>query len=232
MGQALSRELTQRGYKLFLLGRDRSLLESCKNDLNTRQPGSCVGLAVCDLEDAESLAVAMSAAKSELVSVSHVILTAGRFATQDALEESEAEVFRLATVNFTNTLVFCELARKAMNNSGTLCVFSSVAGDRGRKPVIIYGATKAGLSHYLEGLDHKFKSEGLRVLTVKPGFVTTEMTEGLKPPPIVGDKTEVAVEVADALESNVSVLYTPKAWRVIMSVIKRLPRGVMRKVNF
>ena len=60
--------------------------------------------------------------------------------------------------------------------AATLCVFSSVAGERGRKPVIIYGAAKAGLTRYLEGLDHKHRADGLRVITVKPGFVKTSMT--------------------------------------------------------
>ena len=70
---------------------------------------------------------------------------------------------------------------------GTLCAFSSVAGERGRKPVVLYGATKAGLSAYLEGLDHRHRANGLKVVCVKPGFVKTTMTEGLKPPPFAGE---------------------------------------------
>jgi NAD(P)-dependent dehydrogenase (short-subunit alcohol dehydrogenase family) len=68
-----------------------------------------------------------------------------------------------------------------------LCVFSSVAGDRARKPVILYGAAKAGLSHYLTGLDHKFAADGLKVTLVKPGFVKTAMTAGLPVPPFAGE---------------------------------------------
>ena len=68
-----------------------------------------------------------------------------------------------------------------------MCVFSSVAGDRGRKPVALYGSSKAGLSHYLESLDHKYRAAGLVTVCVKPGFVKTAMTQGLKPPPFAGD---------------------------------------------
>ena len=68
-----------------------------------------------------------------------------------------------------------------------LCVFSSVAGDRARKPVMLYGAAKAGLSHYLTGLDHKFAGDGLKVMLVKPGFVKTGMTAGLPAPPFAGE---------------------------------------------
>ena len=71
-------------------------------------------------------------------------------------------------------------------------MFSSVAGDRGRKPVILYGAAKAGLSAYLEGLDHKFRSPGLKTICVKPGFVRTGMTEGLPEPPFAADPDQVA----------------------------------------
>src|SRR5205085_2629106 len=86
-------------------------------------------------------------------------------------------------------------AGSGARGGGTLCVFSSVAGERGRKPVILYGAAKAGLSHYLEGLDHKFHSEGLRVVCIKPGFVRTSMTEGLRPPPFAGDPEGVTARV-------------------------------------
>src|SRR6185436_7087831 len=103
--------------------------------------------------------------------------------------------------DFTNTVLFCEAARKRLlsRGGGTLCVFSSVAGERGRKPVILYGAAKAGLSRYLEGLDHKFRSAGLRVVTVKPGFVKTGMTAGLPSPPFAGEPEGVAKTVLAAI---------------------------------
>ena len=72
-------------------------------------------------------------------------------------------------------------------------MFSSVAGERGRKPVVLYGAAKAGLTRYLEGLDHRFHATGLRVICVKPGFVKTSMTSGLRPPPFAGEPEQVAV---------------------------------------
>ena len=110
-----------------------------------------------------------------------MVVTAGLFATQDRLEAEPDFARRLLTADFANTVVFCEEARRRLlaHGGGTLCVFSSVAGERGRKPVILYGAAKAGLTHYLEGLDHKFHDKGLRVICVKPGFVRTGMTAGL-----------------------------------------------------
>jgi short-subunit dehydrogenase len=141
---------------------------------------------------------------------------------------------RLVTVNYANTVVFCEHARKRLiaRGGGRLTVFSSVAGDRGRKPVAIYGSSKAGLSVYLEALDHRFHAKGLSVLCVKPGFVKTGMTAGLKPPPFAGDPEQVARDVVRAMDRRRPLLYTPGMWALVMLVIRWLPRFVMRKINF
>ena len=162
------------------------------------------------------------------------MITAGLFATQDELEADPSLAERLTRVNFSNTVVLCEHAKQRLLESGggTLCVFSSVAGERGRKPVVIYGASKAGLSAYLEGLDHKHRAEGLKVVTVKPGFVKTGMTAGLKPPPFAGEPDQVADIVMGAIDRGDPVVYAPGAWALVMAVIRRLPRAIMRRVGF
>ena len=115
---------------------------------------------------------------------------------------------------------------------GTLCVFSSVAGERGRKPVVLYGAAKAGLTRYLEGLDHKFRAQGLRTVCVKPGFVRTGMTEGMPAPPFAGEPEGVAATVLKAIDRGTPVVYAPPIWGLVMLVIRNLPRFVMRKIGF
>jgi short-subunit dehydrogenase len=165
--------------------------------------------------------------------VDTVVVTAGDFATQADLEADIERTRHLLEVNFTNTVIFCEQARtRLLATGGTLCVFSSVAGDRGRKPVILYGAAKAGLSHYLEGLDHKYRAQGLHVVCVKPGFVKTSMTSGLKPPPFAGDADGVAADVVRAIDLGQPVVYTPRIWWAVMLVIRLLPRAVMRRIGF
>jgi len=162
-----------------------------------------------------------------------VVISAGHFATQAALEADLERAQSLLAANFTNTIVFCEQVRRyLLPRGGTLCVFSSVAGERGRKPVILYGAAKAGLSRYLEGLDHKFRSAGLKVVCVKPGFVKTGMTAGLKPPPFAGTPEQVAKAAVRAIDRGTPVIYTPPIWRLVMLVIRLLPRAVMRKIEF
>ncbi len=235
IGRALSRELVTRGDELFLLGRDAEELSRSAADLQARSASAAeIAWALCDLEDPTSFANALDTGKSHLGGLDTVVVTAGLFGTQDELEEDTEFAHRLLTVNFANTVTFCEHARKLLlsDGGGTLCVLSSVAGDRGRKPVAIYGASKAGLSHYLESLDHKFRDAGLKTVCIKPGFVRTGMTAGLKAPPFAGEPAEVAKTIADAIEKGTPEVYTPAMWGLVMSVIRRLPRGIMRRINF
>lgn len=236
MGRALARQMAARGDRLFLLGRDPLDLEKSARDLEARagQPAGSVSSAACDLEQPEGFAGALDAAEAALSRIDTVVVTAGLFGTQEQLEQDVELARRVLTVDFANTVVFCEHARKRLiaRGGGTLCVFSSVAGERGRKPVVLYGAAKAGLTRYLEGLDHKYRVQGLRTVCVKPGFVSTSMTAGLKPPPFAGEPEGVARVVLRAIERGRPVVYAPPIWGLVMFVIRSLPRFVMRKLGF
>ena len=235
MGRALARLMAERGDRLFLLGRDAPDLERSARDLEVRgTAGTPVGTAACDLEQPETFAPALAAAQAGLGGVDAVVVTAGAFATQDALEADTALARRVLTVDFAHTVLFCEEARRLIlaRGGGTLCVFSSVAGERGRKPVVLYGSAKAGLSRYLEGLDHRFHAQGLRVVCVKPGFVRTSMTEGLPAPPFAGEPEGVARIALRAIDRGTPVVYAPPIWGLVMAVIRLLPRAVMRRVGF
>jgi len=234
MGRALARRLAERGESLFLLVRDRDALARSARDLELRGAPAPVAFARADLLEPTGFEAALDAADAALGHFDTLIVTAGLFATQEVLEtDSEARAALLAA-NFANTLQLCEAARVRLlaRGGGTLCVFSSVAGDRARKPVVLYGAAKAGLSHYLEGLDHRFRAQGLRTIAVKPGFVRTGMTEGVPEPPFAGDPDAVAARVVRALDRGTPVVYAPPIWRLVMAVVKRLPRAVMRRAGF
>ncbi len=234
MGRALARRMAERGDRLFLLGRDLEDLRRSAADLENLGATGKVGVASCDLADKATFAPALEAARVALGDVDTVVLTAGAFGDQEDLERDEEARDRLLTLNFTNSIHFCEQARTMLlqRGGGRLCVFSSVAGERSRKPVILYGASKAGLSYYLNGLDHKFHGEGLRVTIVKPGFIKTGMTAGLDPPPFAGEPEGVAQDVLKAIDRGQPVVYTPGIWRWVMLVIRYLPRAVMRRIGF
>jgi short-subunit dehydrogenase len=235
IGRAVAQQLAQRGDEVCLLGRDSDALQRSVADLTARHPAQKQACwAVCDLERPDTFAAALDEADRQLEGVEAVIVTAAMFATQDQLEADVELTRRLTTVNFANTVTFCEHARVRLlaRGGGWLTVVSSVAGDRGRKPVAIYGAAKAGLSAYLEALDHKFREKNLWVLCVKPGFVKTGMTSGLKPPPFAGEADQVARDIIRAMDAKKPLVYTPGIWRLVMLVIRNLPRFVMRKIGF
>ena len=234
MGRALARLMAGRGDRLCLLGRDLMDLERSARDLEITAEGGIIAFAHCDLLEPAGFAAALEEAEAALGGVDTVVVTAGMFATQDALEADTQLRADLLTADFTNTVQFCEAARQRLmaRAGGTLCVFSSVAGERARKPVILYGAAKAGLSHYLEGLDHKYRAQGLRVVCVKPGFVKTGMTAGLTPPPFAGESDAVARVVLRAIDGGRPVVFAPPIWRWVMLVIRCLPRAVMRRIGF
>lgn len=234
MGRAIARQAAARGDQVFLLGFDRDDLERSARDLEARTGAGPVGTAWCDLSQPESFAPALDAADEALGGFEAVVVTAAVFWTQDVLEQDLERAQAVVTIDFANTVVLCEHVRKRLlaRGGGTLCVFSSVAGDRGRKPVAIYGAAKAGLSHYLESLDHKYRADGLRTVCVKPGFVKTAMTDGLSPPPFAGEPEQVATQVLRAIDAGTPLVYAPAPWRLVMLIIRHLPRFVMRKIGF
>jgi short-subunit dehydrogenase len=96
----------------------------------------------------------------------------------------------------------------------------------------LYGAAKAGLSGYLEGLDHRYRSNGLITVCVKPGFVTTSMTEGLPRPPFAGHPDAAARRVLEAIDRGKPVVYVPAVWAFVMFAIRLLPRFLMRRLDF
>ncbi len=116
--------------------------------------------------------------------------------------------------------------------SGTIIGISSVAGDRGRASNYIYGSAKAGFTAFLSGLRNRLHRSGVRVITVKPGFVDTRMTEGLEvPAALTASPEEVARSVVRADRRRIEVVYVRPVWRVIMGIICALPEGLFKRMS-
>ena len=116
--------------------------------------------------------------------------------------------------------------------SGFICGISSVAGDRGRKANFIYGAAKAALTTYLSGLRNNLYSSGVHVLTIKPGFVATKMTEGMDlPEKLTASPEQVANAIFKAQKSKKNVVYTIWIWRWVMLIIRNIPEWQFKKMS-
>jgi decaprenylphospho-beta-D-erythro-pentofuranosid-2-ulose 2-reductase len=234
MGRALARLMAERGDALCLLGRDPGELEASARDLVGRGARGPVATGRLDLAQPGGFAAALDAADQALGGFDALVVTAGDFAPQDTLERDPERLERLLDVNFTATALLCQRAaeRLALRGGGTVCAFSSVAGDRARRSNYLYGASKAGLSAFLEGLGLSYADRGVRVVCVRPGFVKTAMTAGLPVPPFAGEADTVAPVVLRAIDRGSPVVYAPPIWRWVMLAIRLLPRAVMRRVRF
>ena len=138
----------------------------------------------------------------------------------------------LAQVNYTAAVsVGVALAeRMAAQGHGALVAFSSVAGERARRSNFVYGSTKAGLDAFYSGLTEALRPSGVGVTVVRPGFVHTRMTEGRKAAPLSTTPAAVAAVVVDAVRNRRELVWAPAPLRVVMSVLRHLPRGIFRRL--
>jgi short-subunit dehydrogenase len=234
MGRALARRLAERGDALFLLGRDDVQMDLSARDLEARGAPASVGQARLDLGEPDGFGAALDAADRGLSRMDALVVTGGLFARPEELAADPARLAALLHANFTGTVLLCQQAaeRLAARGGGLICVFGSVAGDRARRSNYLYGASKAGLAVFLDGLDLAYRGRGVRVLCVKPGFVRTAMTEGMPVPPFAGEPDAVARRVVAAMDAGRHQVYAPGVWRLVMLIIRALPRAVLRRVQF
>jgi decaprenylphospho-beta-D-erythro-pentofuranosid-2-ulose 2-reductase len=234
MGRALARRLAERGDALFLLGRDATEMERSARDLEARGAPAPVGHATLDLSLPAGFGEALDTADRALGRIDALVVTGGLFARQEELATDPPRLAALLHANFTGTVLLCQQTaeRLAARGGGLICAFGSVAGDRARRSNYLYGAAKAGLSVFLDGLDLAYRDRGVRVLCVKPGFVRTAMTAGLPVPPFAGEPEGVARDVVRAMDGGRHQVYTPRVWCWIMLVIRALPRAILRRLRF
>ena len=138
----------------------------------------------------------------------------------------------LATVNYTAAVsVGVALAGRMREQShGAIVALSSVAGERPRRSNFVYGSTKAGLDAFYTGLTEALRPHDVGVTVVRPGFVRTRMTEGLKPAPLSTTPEAVAAVVVDAVRNRREQVWAPAPLRAVMTVLRHLPRPVFRRL--
>jgi decaprenylphospho-beta-D-erythro-pentofuranosid-2-ulose 2-reductase len=144
----------------------------------------------------------------------------------------QATAVELAQVNYTAAVsVGVALAERMREQGhGALVAFSSVAGERARRSNFVYGSTKAGLDAFYTGLTEALRPHGVAVTVVRPGFVRTRMTEGLAPAPLASTPQSVAAVVVDAVRKRRELVWVPASMRIVMSVLRHLPRTVFRRL--
>ena len=163
-----------------------------------------------------------------------VICVAGLMTAQDQAERDFGAAELMMRTNYLGPVSILGEAANRMEarGSGTIIGISSVAGERGRASNYIYGSSKAGLTAFLSGLRNRLARKGVHVITIKPGFVATRMTEGMKlPAALTAQPAEVAAAILRAAQRGKDVVYTRPIWRLILWVISLLPEPVFKRTR-
>jgi decaprenylphospho-beta-D-erythro-pentofuranosid-2-ulose 2-reductase len=146
--------------------------------------------------------------------------------------QSHERAVELAQVNYTGAVsVGVALAERLRRQGhGAVVALSSVAGERVRRANFVYGSTKAGMDGFYLGLGEALRPHGITVTVVRPGFVHTRMTEGMKPAPLSVTPEQVADVIVDAVRRRRELVWAPPPLRVLMSVLRHIPRVIFRRL--
>jgi decaprenylphospho-beta-D-erythro-pentofuranosid-2-ulose 2-reductase len=230
IAQAVARKYASENYDLVLAARNIQRLETLKKDLQIRYQVQ-IELKEFDVLDSASHCAFYQSVNKDLTGVISVI---GYLGNQDLAGESVKEHQLITDTNYTQLAAFLNLVALDFEEkkSGFIIGVSSVAGDRGRASNYHYGAAKAAFSSYLSGLRNRLFKSNVHVMTVKPGFVDTQMTKGMDlPAKLTASPQQVAKEIFNAQVKRKNVIYTRWYWRWIMLVIKLIPEFVFKRLN-
>ncbi|MFN2494440.1 MAG: SDR family NAD(P)-dependent oxidoreductase, partial [Pseudonocardiaceae bacterium] len=138
----------------------------------------------------------------------------------------------LAQVNYVGAVSAGVLLAKALQRQGhgTLVALSSAAAERPRRSNFVYGSTKAGLDAFYTGLTEALRPFGITVSVIRPGFVRTRMTAGMKPAPLSVTAEQVAEVIVDAVANGREQAWVPPQMRLVMSALRHLPRPIFRRL--
>jgi decaprenylphospho-beta-D-erythro-pentofuranosid-2-ulose 2-reductase len=162
-----------------------------------------------------------------------VISAAGVLVPQADLERDVQRAAALVQTNFTGhvSTLLAVAARMRAQGRGTIVVLSSVAAVRPRKANPVYGSAKAGLDAFARGLADRLHGTGVRVLLVRPGFVTGRMTAGMPPAPLATTPQAVGRATAAALRRGQATVWVPPSLRVFSVALRLIPRPVWRRIS-
>ena len=234
MGAALAKKLAREGYDLALVARREGLLSSLCDEINQHIDDGRAQYYVHDVSDFGIVPDLLRRIVSDLGGLDMAIYAAGvNFAPQvdeynTKNDRQMLEINLVGAFAWLNPIAVLFQSAKA----GQIVGISSVAGERGRVGNPGYNASKAGLTSYLESLRNRLTRRGVNVLTVKAGFVQTNMLKAAQKVmfPITAEKA--ADDIWKAIRARKQEIYTPWFWRWIMFVVRNIPSILFRRMSF
>ncbi|HYP89083.1 MAG TPA: SDR family NAD(P)-dependent oxidoreductase [Polyangiaceae bacterium] len=230
MGEAMARQLAAAGADVAIVARREGELTR----LASERPGK-LHPYVHDVSNVDEVPALFERIERELGGVDGLIYAAG---VMPKLEESEYAFEKdraMVTVNLLGAMAWMNqaAARFEAARTGTILGISSIAGERGRRGNPGYCTTKAALTTYLEALRNRCSRYGVNVVTIKPGFVDTAMTRGLKGLFwLISAEKAAKISLSLARKGNSGVAFVPSRWALVAFIVRSLPSFIFRKLNF
>lgn len=231
IAKAVIEQLAGRRLKhVVLAGRDQASLERVAKELARR--GLEARPMVFDVTDVGSHSRFAEDVGAHLGDVDLVLVAAGVLGDQQTDSVDPVSAARVLDTNFTGPAAALTAFASYMKGQGygRLVVLSSVAGVRVRKANYVYGASKAGLDGFAQGMSDALEGSGVSLMIVRPGWVATRMTEGLEPGPMATTAVKVAEDVVRGLEKGSAVVWSPPQLRLVFAVMRLLPGAVWRRI--
>ena len=235
MGAMLSRKLAKEGFALALVARQKEKLDALCAEINA--DGEKLALAYPhDVSKYKEVPALLRKITSDLGGLDVVIFLAGVNYPPGGMDKYNFENDRqMVEVNLIGAMAWLTPIAEMFQNAkaGQIVGIGSVAGDRGRVGNPGYNTSKAGLHTYLEALRNRLTRHGVNVLTVKPGFVKTEMLKAaVGPTPFAIEPEKAADDIYNAMRKRKQTVYTPFFWAYIMQIIRHIPSFIFRRMSF
>lgn len=230
---ACARLWASEGCDFFLVARNADKLEQTAADLKGRG-AKAITLHEMDATDIAAHPAMLQSCLLALGQIDVALIAHGTLPDQKICEQDVSVALQEFANNGTSVIALLTLLAQQFETQrwGSLAVISSVAGDRGRPSNYLYGSAKAAVSTFSEGLQARLFKVGVHVLTIKPGFVDTPMTQGLSlPAALLAQPQQVAERIVAGIARKSPTLYTPGFWALIMLVIRSIPQPVFKRLN-
>ena len=233
IGQAILRRVVKPGVaRLVLVSRDIDAANRVSQELVGAHPELDVHHVRYEASDAASMEHVVAEVADAVGDIDVAVVAQGVLNEGANYYEQPASLIDLVNVNFTGEMVllYALAARMRQQGYGKIVVLSSVAGERVRRGNPVYGATKAGIDGFALALDHELAGSGASVLVVRPGFVTTKMTTGMKKAPLSTDPETVARIVEKGIASDKKIVWAPAPLQWMFLILKNLPIAIWRRL--
>ena len=230
MAYATARSFAQKGWGLILAARNTEQLKILKSDLEARYevPVHTVPFQAEAFDTHPDFY--QNLPEKPLVTA----LFFGYLGDQERGQQEWQEAKTIIESNYTGAVSILNPSANAYEAQRRGCIIgvSSVAGERGRQSNYLYGSAKAGFTAYLSGLRNRLFKKGVQVITIKPGFVATRMTEHLNlPKPLTASAEQVGEAIFNAYQKQKNVVYVLPVWRLIMQNIRMIPEPLFKRMK-